>query len=179
MLLAFLLFTSPLFNRGKTFSSVPFITDTEEGQKWAPGQEQDKKKHVLAALFWGRATSFGCRPPQPPSGRGFLSVRATKERTTPGVARSARPPLVFSTPAFWNLHCTQRCPPVLFGCLATITKSPACFLYGSGTSTKGFINTNILSVMEGLGQTLLLRRKEFLGDVVGFYFRARTFVLVW
>jgi hypothetical protein len=40
----------------------------------------------------------------------------------------------------------------------------------------------ILSVMEeGLGQTLLLRRKKkFWGDVVGFYFRARTFVvLVW
>lgn len=151
MLLAFLLFTSPLFNRGKTFSSAPFITGTDEGQKWAPGQEHDKKT-CLGCSVLGPCHFFWLSPA--PAPKWFPVCPSNQGKNGP---------LVFSTPAFWNLHCTQRCPPVLFGCLATHHQIPRLFLVRIyGTSTKGFTN-NILSVMEGLGQTLLLRRKKIFG----------------
>jgi hypothetical protein len=146
------------------------------------------KKNISWLQCSGAVPLLLLSPAPSPSGRGFLCLSEQPRKiTTPGVARSARPPRPSFSPhqPFGTCTAHNAAHPVLFGCLATITKSPACFLYGIDRMRVGRarkVLLIILSVMEeGLGQTLLLRRKKkFWGDVVGFYFRARTFVvLVW
>lgn len=68
-----------------------------------------------------------------------LSEQPRKEQLRASRARPA-PPSFSPHQPFGTCTAHNAAHPVLFGCLATITKSPACFLYGSGTSTKGFIN---------------------------------------